>query len=56
MSNKEEAMRWLIQGERDLGAAMVLMDKEFYETREDADKCIKYAESILAEVRNFLRK
>lgn len=133
MSNKEEAMRWFNQGERDLGAAMVLMDKEFYETacfhaqqasekalksmlflkgqrsvithstrelfrevkkiipefkdvsrasmeldkhyipprypdafpsgspyeyytREDADKCIKYAESILAEVRNFLAK
>jgi len=105
MSNIEEGKRWLNQGERDLGAAMVLMDKEFYEsacfhsqqaaekalksfkdlnrasieldkhyipprypdafpsgspfeyyTREDADKCIKYAESILAEVRNFLAK
>ncbi len=133
MSNKEEAMRWLNQGERDLGAAMVLMDKEFYEsacfhaqqasekalksllfmkgyrtvvthstrelyrevkklipefkdlnrasieldkhyipprypdafpsgspfeyyTKEDADICISYAESILAEVRNFMRK
>src|SRR5659263_756152 len=133
MSNKEEAVRWLNQGERDLGAAIVLMDKEFHEsacfhaqqasekalksllflkgqrsvithstrelyrevkkiipefkdlarasteldthyipprypdafpsgspydyyTREDADKCIKYADSILAEVRNFLAK
>ncbi len=133
MSNKEEAMRWLNQAERDLGAATVLQEKEFYEsacfhaqqasekalksllfmkgqrtvvthstrelyrevkkifrefkdlgrasmeldkhyipprypdafpsgspyeyyTREDADKCIKYAESILAEVRNFLAK
>ncbi len=133
MSNKEEAMRWLKQGERDLSAAMVLMDKEFYEsacfhaqqasekalksllfleghravithsnrelyrevkkiipafrdlerasmeldkhyipprypdafpsgspfeyyTKEDAEKCIKYAESILVEVRNYLIK
>jgi len=32
MSNLEEATRWLKQGERDLGAAMVLMDKEFYES------------------------
>ena len=133
MSNIEEGKRWLDQGERDLGAAMVLMDKEFYETacfhaqqasekalksllfmkghrtvvthsnrelyreikklipelkdlnkasieldkhyipprypdafpsgspfeyytREDADKCIKYAESILAEVRTFLTR
>ncbi len=133
MSNLEEAMRWLKQGERDLSAAMILMDKEIYEsacfhaqqasekalksllffkgyrtvvthstrelfrevkkiipefrdlgrasieldkhyipprypdafpsgspfeyyTREDADKCIKYAESILAEVRNYLTK
>jgi HEPN domain-containing protein len=32
MSNKEEAMRWFNQGERDLGAAMVLMDKEFHES------------------------
>ncbi len=133
MGNMEEAMRWLKQGERDLSAAIILMDKEIYEsacfhsqqasekalkslllfkghrtvvthstrelfrevnkiipefrdlgrasmeldkhyipprypdafpsgspyeyyTREDADKCIKYAESILAEVRNFLRR
>lgn len=133
MSNEEEAMRWLKQGERDLSAAAVLRDKEFYEsacfhaqqasekalksllfmkgyrtvvthstrelyrevkklipkfkdlnkasieldkhyipprypdafpsgspfeyyTKEDADKCIKYAESILAEVKNFLIK
>jgi hypothetical protein len=26
------------------------------ESAEDADKCIKYAESILAEVRNYLTK
>lgn len=32
MSNKEEAMRWLKQGERDLGAAMALMEKDFYES------------------------
>ncbi len=133
MSNLEEAMRWLKQGERDLSAAIVLMEREFYEsacfhaqqasekalksllimegyravvthstrelyreikklipefkdlsrasieldkhyipprypdafpsgspfeyyTREDADKCVSYAESILSEVRNFIRK
>jgi HEPN domain-containing protein len=28
----DEALRWLNQGERDLGAAIVLMDKEFYES------------------------
>jgi len=133
MSNLEEGKRWLNQAERDLGAAIVLMDKEFHEsacfhaqqasekalksllflkghrtvvthstrelfkevkkmipefedlgrasteldkhyipprypdafpsgspfeyyTKEDADKCIKYAESILTEVRNFLAK
>ncbi|MDD1745191.1 MAG: HEPN domain-containing protein [Candidatus Methanoperedens sp.] len=90
MSNLEEGKRWLNQGERDLGAAIVLivkkiipefrdlgrasteLDKHYipprypdafpsgspfeYYTREDADKCIKYAESILAEVRNYLTK
>ncbi len=133
MSNMDEAVRWLNQGERDLDAATVLMDKEFFETacfhaqqasekalksllylkghrtivthstrelfrevkkiipefrdlgrasaeldkhytpprypdafpsgspyeyytKEDADKCIKYAESILAEVRIYLTK
>ncbi len=36
MSNLEEGKRWLNQGERDLSAAMVLMDKEFYESIDGA--------------------
>lgn len=57
---------------KDLGRASTELDKHYipprnpdafpsgspfeYYTREDADKCIKYAESILAEVRNYLTK
>ncbi len=32
MSNFDEGMRWLKQGERDLSAAWVLMEHEFYES------------------------
>jgi len=57
---------------KDLGRVSMELDKHYipprypdafpsgspyeYYIREDADKCIKFAESILTEVRNYLTK
>ncbi|MCE8424684.1 MAG: nucleotidyltransferase domain-containing protein [Candidatus Methanoperedens sp.] len=49
MSNKEEAVRWLNQGERDLGAAHVLMDKI---CRID----ISRSEELPGKIKSFVEK
>ncbi len=69
--NIKEALRWLDQADADLKTAMEL-DRHYigsrypnfypggapytYYTKEIAQKCLSYAESILNEVKKYIKK